>query len=265
MQVSNGSAIVNSAAPVSFNPNQILFDSDVTEYGSRGGLYSSNSASFIDNYGTIIRSNPGSYKALPIKNENNPNYPSLLDLQSSLTIQQWSTNTGTIYSLDQEAGKTILENGSTLTVGSGVLVNGGELLTYGSAQATIQPNAPSGFPTLTFEAGTLTIQADNPGGGGQYGSLSVLGNMSWTGGTFEAYVNGGTAGSQTQLIVQGTLSLGLGADLNINVIGNLTSSLTWTPVTATTLQGTLTFDSGASFVISYVRNANPNRIDVRSR
>jgi hypothetical protein len=159
-----------------------------------------------------------------------------------------------------EAGKTVLENGSTLTTAAtgGMLVNGGNLQTYGSAKATISGN-------LNFQAGTLTIQADNPGSGGNYGSLEVTGNMSWTGGTFEAYVNGGTGGSQTQLIVDGMLILGSGAHLHMNVVGNLTSDLTWTPVTAARINNTLTFDSGALFTIAYNGMPNINRIDVTSK
>jgi hypothetical protein len=266
LQLTNNGAIVNSSAPASYNPNQVLFDTNLNQPGMASiGLACSTTSSpdsFIDNYGTITRSNPGTYQITPpIKNENNANYPSLLDLQSNLNISGASQNKTGGYSLDQEAGKTILENGSTLTVGSGVLVNGGDLQTYGSARATINGS-------LTFQAGTLTIQADGPGGGG-YGSLEVRGGTTWTGGTFISYVNGGTGGQQTQLIVDGLLSLGVGAHLQMNVDGSLVSNLSWTPVKingAGRISGTLTFDSGNLFTIAYNPSGNnPTEIDVTSK
>jgi hypothetical protein len=109
----------------------------------------------------------------------------------------------------------------------------------------------------------LTIQEDNPGSGG-YGSLEVNGSMSWTGGTFVSYVNGGTAGQQTQLIVDFNLTLAAGAHLQINSVGALTSNRTWTPIRyrPDSLTGTLTFDSGAQFTISYATNG---QINVTSR
>jgi hypothetical protein len=131
LNVANNSAIVVAPEPMFSNPNQILFDTDVTAPRNVSKELGTTSAdSFIDNYGLITRSNAGTLEiGLPIKNEISPTTWSELDLQSNLYISGASQNKTQNYSLDQEGGYTILENGSTLqgsgTAGLGVLINGG--------------------------------------------------------------------------------------------------------------------------------------------
>jgi hypothetical protein len=233
--------------------NQILFDTDVTQSGMASkGLGTTSADSFIDNYGQIIRSNAGTYQTdLPIRNEppQTGEDKGLLDLQSSLWISGSSANKTANYSLDQEGGTTLLENGSSLNVNKSTLIKGGYLQTYGAAQATIQTADNRNSPqALNFQAGTLDISADNHA---LYGSLKITGDMSWTGGTFECYVNGVQEQQQTQLAISGGLTTNAGAHLHMNVIGQLTSGFYWSPVTFGTLTGTLTFDSGNLFTIAY--------------
>jgi hypothetical protein len=245
-------------------PNQLLFDGDVTQVGKVAkGLSTTSSDSFIDNYGKIVRSNAGTFETgLPIKNEASAGqFTATLDVQSKLLVSGSSASKTAGVSVDQVGGKTILENGSatpTLTV-AGFIMTAGQLQTYGAANVIIA--APTGFIgwTLTVTGGTMQFSADNTA---VYGSLTVSGNMSWTGGTFQCYVNGGTAMQQTQLITTNQLGLGTGAHLNINVNGALTSGNTWRPVSGST-SGTLTFDSDALFTIS---NPNPGtNINVTSK
>jgi hypothetical protein len=230
-------------------PNQLLFDGDVTQAGMVAqGLSTMSTDSFIDNYGTIVRSNAGTFNTgLPIKNEASASgWPATLDVQSDLLVSGSSTTKTANNAVDQVGGRTIIENGSTLAV-NGFLMTAGQLLTYGAANATIARSSGFTGTLLTVTGGTMQFSADNTA---LYGSLTVAGNMSWTGGTFECYVNGGTAGQQTQLIMGGyTAALGSGAHLAINVNGALSSGLTWVPVNAPTT-GQLTFDSGSLFSIS---------------
>jgi hypothetical protein len=244
-------------------PNKLLFDGDVTGVGKvTKGLSTTSSDSFIDNYGTVVRSNAGSFNTgLPIRNETSASgWPASLDIQSDLTVSGSSTSKTASVAVSQVGGNTILENGSTLTV-FGFKMTAGKLLTYGAANATIAAVSGLLLPLVTVTGGTIQFSADNTA---LYGSLTVQGDMSWTGGIFEAYINGGTAGQQTQLKMGSgaTLDLGTGAHLHINVNGALTSAFTWVPVNGATT-GVLTFDSGTLFIIS---NPNPGtQISVTSR
>ena len=272
LQVNNNASLVTATNSSDLTPpNQILFDTDLTQPGTASyGLQTTvGGDSFIDNYGQVIRSNPGLYQTdLPIRNEpvQNSGDKGLLDVQlpsgaqqaGGLWISGFSANKTANNSLDQEGGKTLLENGALLKVNNTALIKAGYLQTYGAASAIIQANT-QGTAALNFQGGTMTISADNPA---SYGSLSVAGDMTWTGGTFECYVNGQTAGQQTQLRVGGSLNLvGGNGHLHMNVVGGLNSGQTWMPVLFSSRAGTLTFDSGGQFTIAY----NLNNISVTSR
>ena len=191
------------------SPNQLLFDGDVTQVGKVAqGLSTTSSDSFIDNYGTIIRSNAGTFNTgLPIRNEVSAGqFTATLDVQSGLLVSGNSSTKTASNAVDQLGGRTIIENGSTLTV-AGFVMDAGQLLTYGAANATIARSSGYIGTLLTVTGGTMQFSADNTA---NYGSLTVGGGMSWTGGTFVCYVNGGTAGQQTQLIM-GIYTAALGA------------------------------------------------------
>ncbi len=263
LQVNNNSGIKVSDDLNYENPlNQILFDTNTTLTGHiNQGLGTTSADSFIDNYGTIMRSNAGTYQTgLPIRNEMGTYYPGVLDLQSNLYVSGYSANKTANSSVDQEGGTTILENGATLQTGRGFLQNSGQLLTYGADTATI---STSGGVALTITGGSIDISADNHA---LYGKLAVNGGMSWTGGTFYSYVNGGTAGQQTQLsVTAGSITLGTGAHLQVTSVGALTSSLTWSPVIDNSwILNTLTFDSGAEFSSAYTPGGNPTSIQATS-
>lgn len=229
------------------------------------GVMSGNS--FIDNYGIIIRIAAGMYQIeLPIRNNSTyDGHPATLDVQSDLWISKSLAATAN-YSVDQEAGKTILESSATLKC-RGVLIVAGALQTYGGGAPTISKD--TGFTTtlLTVTGGTITISADS---GEDYGALVVNGDMSWTGGTFEAWIDGDTANTQPQMFVEGNLTVSSGAHLHINVVGDLTSAMDWRPIRATLyITGTLTFDSSTLFDIFYtIANVPGNpviAIDVTSK
>jgi hypothetical protein len=177
--------------------NTLLFDTDLTQpnTASKGLTRSATTSgdSFIDNFATITRSNPGLFHIdLPIKNESGTYQTPTLDIRSpgptgGLWISGTSLNKTADKSVQQLAGKTILENGSTLR-GHGILIAGGDLQTYGTTECKITKEAGL-FDALTVTGGTITLSADNTA---QYGRLFVF-SMNWTGGTYEAYINGGTA------------------------------------------------------------------------
>ncbi len=192
-------------------PNQLLFNGDTTPTGKvTQGLSTTCADSFIDNYGKIIRSNNGTFDTgLPIKNETSASgWTATLDVQSNLRVSGYSTDKTAGYGVDQVGGNTILENGSTLTV-AGFFMSAGDLLTYETANATIAFPTGSGYSgrLVTVTGGTMQFSADNTA---QYGSLTVAGTMTWTGGTFQDYVNGVTAQTESQLIMQDLLTLGAG-------------------------------------------------------
>jgi hypothetical protein len=121
-------------------PNQVLFDGDTTGVGTVAqGLSTSCSDSFIDNFGKIIRSNAGTFDTgLPIKNETSGSgWTAKVDLQSDLKVSGWSGSKTAGNSVDEEGGEVILENGKTLTVSHGFIMNAGQLETYGQAKCTI--------------------------------------------------------------------------------------------------------------------------------
>jgi hypothetical protein len=259
LQVNNNAYIKVADTTSDFGANRLLFDTDVTAGGTASkGLATTSADSFIDNYGTVTRSNPGTLQIdLPIKNETSSYYGAVLDLQSGLWISGRSANKTANTSLDQEGGKTVLENGIAFMVRS-ILINAGQLLTYGSSQATINQETGSWGTLLTVSGGTIQASADNTA---LYGSLAVNGNMTWNGGTFQTYVNGATSGQQTQLVIGGggTLTMTTGAHLAANVNGNIQANLTWNPVVGS-MSGTLTFDTGTLFNISY--GNNPSQINL---
>ncbi len=219
-----------------FGANQLIFDTDVTQVGiATTAISTSCNDSFIDNSGIITRSNSGTLTcAVPILNE--AESTTLLDLKSNLSDTVTSTTKTAGYSIDQAGGITRLENGKTLTVTS-YLLAGGTLQTYGSSQATI-----SGAVSIT--GGTIDVSADNHS---SYGSLAFSNTVTWSGGTFQAYVNGGNASQQTQLVFNSAPVFSTGGHVAVNVIGALTSGLTWTLMTYPSEIGSLTFDSGALF------------------
>jgi hypothetical protein len=133
-------------------------------------------------------------------------------------------------------------------------MSGGQFLTQGAGNDTMTGS-------FTVQGGTIIVSQDNPS---NYGTLVVNGPMSWTGGTFQAYVNGSTGGQQTQLQVTGNLFVQSTDTLQINVVGNLTAA-TWTPITASGaqgIQGTLTLDASAFFTIYYVGGPPPTSIQL---
>jgi hypothetical protein len=252
LQVNNNAYILVSNTTSDVGPNRLLFSTDVTQPGTATrGLATGSVDSFIDNYGMVVRSGAGSYQSdLPIKNEAGSYHGAVLDLQSGLRISGRSANKTANYSVDQEGGKIIFENGTTLQA-QGVLMAAGQLLTYGAAQANITADAGFTGPLLWVTGGTMQFAADDPT---LYGSLRVQGDMGWGGGVYEAYVYGGTGGQGSLLKVDGTLTLGQNAHLHINVVGSLTSQLVWYPIEWGNWNGGLTFDSDGQFTISYRDN-----------
>jgi hypothetical protein len=228
-------------------PNQILFDTNENQIGMANVGLSGSASSFIDNFGTITRSNPGTYQInVPIKNEVGQVYNGQLVVQSSTLYVSGQSPKTAGYAVDQVGGITILASGGTLQVPAtnGYLMSGGDLYTQGSGNDTI-----TGAVNVT--GGTIEVSQDNPS---NYGTLVVNGGMSWSGGTFQAYVNGTTSNQQTQLEVTGILSLGSGAILNMNWVGSINEG-TWTPIAAPSpsyISGTLTFNGGGVFTIDYV-------------
>ena len=256
----NNSAYIQAADDTNDGPgpNQILFDTDLVHTGgtiSKGlGLASpSTTDSFIDNYGAITRNNPGMFQIdLPIKNEASSDGSTThgeLDLQSDLWVSGQSSNKTANYSVDQVGGETILDHSGTNTGGlktlAGFRMDAGQLLTYGGGDASIGITNAHAI-ALNITGGTVDISADDHT---QYGSL-LTGKTSWTGGTFDAYVNGSDNTKQTQLVT-GDATLGAGADLNVTALGDDPQQLTWTVVSANTITNTLTFDSAALFDINY--------------
>ncbi|MBI2807098.1 MAG: hypothetical protein HYX68_19125 [Planctomycetes bacterium] len=235
-------------------PNRLLFSGDVTAVGTVShGLQKAAGATnnpYIDNFGTIIRSNSGEYRSdLPIRN-NSSYYPATLDLQSSFRISgnKDFTNTESYVSVYQAAGKVILRGASSLTC-QGILMIGGDLQTYGGEGASLSKDAGYNGNLLTMSGGTITVSADDPS---TYGKLTINGNLVWTGGTFQAYVNGGDEDERTWLDIAGNLTLGAGAHLNINSVGALSQGNWYIPIKyGGTRTNTLTFDSGDLFSIYY--------------
>ncbi len=250
LQVNNNSGIQVSDDLNSETPrNQLLFDTDVTQLGKVSkGLATTSADSFIDNFGVITRSNAGRFETgLPIKNEAGTFYGGKLDLQSDMWVSGQSVNKTANVSVDQLNGETILENGATLDVAAGLRMDDGQLLTYGGGQAIITADAAN-VTALDIRGGTIELSADN---NATYGSLLVnTGVTSWTGGTFQAYVNG-TDGSQGATFVTQALTLGAGAHLNVTARDGLSSGLTWGPISASSFTGTLSFDAGNLYNIAY--------------
>lgn len=209
-------------------PNQLLFNANVARGAVFKGLeLGANSGdSYIDNYGIITRNNRGWYQIdLPVKNESGQYYSGVLDLKDLLWISGRSQNQTANYSVDQEGGQIIFEN--TALKCQGVLVNGGEILTYGGEISGVIVK-DDGFQgtLLVFNAGTIRISADNPG---SYGQFRVLGDMNWNGGTYEAYVNSNLNNEQTRLLVTGTLNCNQGSHLHVNLVGQ-GNETTWRPI-----------------------------------
>jgi hypothetical protein len=204
------------------------------------------------NIGT--RESAGLYKIdLPIRNES----ASVLDVTCPLNVTSASASKTAGYSIDQEGGRTIIENGTTLTVGKGFLMKAGSLNTYGTAQCTISLGTGS---IVNVQGGTMNF-ANNLLGA--YGSLAVFGgDMSWTGGTFVAWVDGQNFDNFDSLKVVGNLSLGSGAHLEIHVNGALTQGFNYYPVSVggggNKISGTLSFDSGNLFNIYYEPQPPPD-------
>ncbi|MBI2805942.1 MAG: hypothetical protein HYX68_13255, partial [Planctomycetes bacterium] len=112
--VTNNAYIKVSDTSDDIGPNQILFSTDVTQGGTATkGLSTTSTDSFIDNFGTITRSNAGMYQIdLPIKNSTSSLYPTLLDLQSSLWISGKSLNKTANNQQFPAAGNTASFSGS---------------------------------------------------------------------------------------------------------------------------------------------------------
>ena len=206
-------------------PNRILFDTDVTQAGiAEKGIARDNATSFIDNYGTITRSGGGAYQIdLPIRNE--ASSPALLDLQSSLWISGRAVNGTANYAVDQEGGETRLGGGATLTV-QGYLLNGGLLDAPGNqGGATIAPDPNYNGTLLTMNGGALSLPST-------IARLTVDGDMRWTGGVYQAWIDGTQELVQSRLTVIGELILPANnsATLHVNVLGEVQPNLGWSPL-----------------------------------
>lgn len=205
--------------------------------------------SFIENQGYITRSGAGTYQIdLPIQNLAGTNYSAgTLDLESNLLITGTSANKTAGNSVDQEGGVSWIAGGATLTC-QGFLMNGGSLKTSGANAATIA--AANGFAgtLLTVNGGTIKLAADNPA---LYGVLVVQGAMNWTGGTYQAYVNGDLWGQTSELYVTGALTLQATAHLRVSVVGQLDPPLRWVPVWYGNRMGELSFDNANQFSFGY--------------
>ena len=254
---------ISDAVGSEASANQLLFDTDVTQPGtaSKGLDFSASSPdSFIDNYGTITRSNAGTYQInVPIKNDVGAYYTGTLDLQSSLWVSGQSANKTAGYSVDQVGGQTILDttdtNPAKLQVSAGFYMNAGQLLTYGSGVATIAGSA-------TVAGGTIIVSSNNHAA---YGILDITANMSWSGGTLQIFVDGGAGTQQTQLEVGGTLSVPSPntAELSVTANNPIVSGNTWVPIFGGSLSTNFTFLDGANYTLNTV-GSPPWLITVRS-
>ena len=231
------------SAPVSYgqpaqSPNRLLFDTDTTQIGmAHKGLSRDNTSSFIDNFGTITRSNLGTLQIdLPIRNE--ANSPALLDVQSNLWISGRAPNGTANVAVDQEGGTTRLGTSATLTC-RGFVLNNGVLQSAGPlVGATIAADDSYRGTLLTVNGGTVSMPSISA-------RLTVNGDMLWTGGTLDAWIDGSHELQQSRLMVAGQLTMPANsqATLHVDVTGELLADLGWSPIYYGGHTGSFTLDA----------------------
>jgi len=232
----NAGANITIKAPVSGVHNRVIFDTDTTVSGNVSqAISTASSSSYIDNYDQVIRRvGAGTVGiATPIKNETG----SELQLTSSLAVVGSDANGN---SIDQEGGKTDLSGGVTLSTSGNFLLNAGSLLTYGTTADTL--SLGSGGKTLNMTNALLQLSADDTS---SYGKLTITGNMNWTGGTFQCYVQGGDSSQYDALLVSGTLTTQAADSLSVTING--TGGGSWYVVGYGSQTGTKPTISGASY------------------
>jgi hypothetical protein len=243
--------------------NFLDFTTDTTQFGYPSyGTKSTSTEAFIDNFGTVYRSSAGVYKIdLAVRKE----VGGFLDVVNAsgnsvatqLEITQANASKTHGVSFDQEGGETDLVKGAVLAVDQGMYMGGGNLFTLGTATSKIVPGSGT---NVNVVAGAIQISQDNTA---NYGVLEIQGAMSWTGGTFNCYINGTSGNQQDQLKVDNALTLGTSAHLSITANGGPNAGLDWYPVTYASRTGTLTFDSSGTYNIAY-DDAN-GRIDISKK
>jgi len=201
----NGGANITVNGPVSSLDNWLVFDTDTTVPGmANQAISTAASSSYINNYDKVVRSGAGGISIdTPIYN----NSGSELQLTAGLGVNKSNATTGN-NSIDQQGGTTDLSGGVTLALAQGFLLNGGYLLTYGTATDTIDLIGG----TMTMSGGTLQISADNTA---NYGQLTVQGSMTWSGGTYQTYVQTGGVGRDLLNVTSG-LTTQAAATLRVN-------------------------------------------------
>ncbi len=251
----NAYIMVSDAVGSEASANQLLFDTDVTQPGtaSNGLDHAANSGdSFIDNFGTITRSNAGTYQInVPVKNDAGQYYSGVLDVQSPLWVSGQSQNKTANFSVDQVGGETILDTThttpATLQVSATFFMNAGQLVTYGSSKNAQIMGSGAMTTAVSIYGGTLTISADDPAA---YGGLLVTnGSMFFSAGTWVAYVNGSDQTKATTLNVNGSITFGPGAHLQVKTPdgSNPNSGLNWALLFYQSVTNAMFFDSGALY------------------
>jgi hypothetical protein len=130
----------------------------------------------------------------------------------------------------QAGGTTRLHGGSTLTAANGAAMWGGELVVdarAGVGTATVQGNLSVGGGKVWFSLNAVNSQIV------AYGTLEVTGNVSWSGGTYEPWIDWDRQGDNCFWHCTGTMTISGSASIVPKPLAWNTTSVagrTWTVI-----------------------------------
>jgi hypothetical protein len=238
LRLRNQTATATLSGVLTVEPKQLTQHNTVEVLTIGTGSYTNNvltnsgASYYIDNYDTFLRDpDPGRTFAMgmgvPIKNESG----ALIDFQSDFVFREHvgsrgpPTNNDWVY---QVGGETRLENACTVgdrLDGHMYEQDSGTLSTYGSAPCTIEGS-------VLIDGGYMTFSEDNLS---NYGALSIDGDLNWSFGTWNCYVEGyavgGAHGLYDGLVVTGTADLSSNAYISLTVQGSGQTGDTWDVLT----------------------------------